>query len=179
MTYMDDRSLLRLVRVLKILVFISLFIFCITPIIDVFSQAQFGFMINGEVWAEDIARLTLQHKLVFILYHLLSDGFWLMTLYGFYQLGNLYQKGSLFTRSHTSYFTLIAYSLICIAVVDLALDPALAFYFVWSGLTPDWIDLNILDMVLFDVLAAGCLFLVLAKIMRRAADMRQETDLTI
>lgn len=143
-----------------------------------FTDKPVALFINGELWTKKISYFEIQDRLVVFGILNTKTLLWLIALYQIWRLCQLYNRAEFFTVRNAFCFANVGHALIGMAVVDTLIVPLVGVFLKYRNIIPQMPDMNIF-MPELDLLAAGLFFWLIAKIMERAAIMREEIDLTI
>ena len=143
-----------------------------------FTDKPVALFINGELWTKKISSFQVQDRLAIFGILNAKTLLWLIALYQIWRLCRLYSHAEFFTTRNALCFSNVGRSLIGMAVVDTLIVPLVGAFLKYRGIIPKMPDMDVF-MPELDLLVAGLFFWLIAKIMERAAIMREEADLTI
>ncbi len=144
-----------------------------------FSSQPVALLIQGEVWTKPLTSFQAFDKAV--LFFIVNTGnfCWLFALYQLWALCALYSDNHIFEAQNARHFINIGYALMVMSILQMFVVPTAGAYLLYRNISPQMPDINILGLLELDLLVAGLLFLLIAKIMEFAATIQEESKLTI
>ncbi|WP_161629874.1 DUF2975 domain-containing protein [Desulfogranum japonicum] len=143
-----------------------------------FTDKPVALFIESELWTKSISSFQVEDRLIIFSILNAKTLLWLIALYQIWRLCRLYSQTEFFTVRNAFCFANVGRALIGMAVVDTLIVPLVGAFLKYRGIIPQMPDMNAF-MPELDLLVAGLFFWLIAKIMERAAIMREEADLTI
>ncbi|MBR9884836.1 MAG: DUF2975 domain-containing protein [Oceanospirillales bacterium] len=135
--------------------------------------------INGEFWTRPISGFEAGDRVVLVTLISLGKLLWIGVLYQFWTLCSLYKRNQIFTVANARCFKHTGVILVMIAVVEVALVPAIGGYLMYRAIIPKMPDIKYALLFNLDTLVPGVFFWLIARIMESAAAMKDESELTI
>lgn len=168
-----------LTLLLRALVLVAAAVSMVETVYIFFSDFPLALPIDGEVWTKPVSELTVHDRFVLFAFIEIATLFWFSVLYQFWRLCGLYAQGLFFTALNARCFKYIAWAIIGMSLVDSVEVYAIGAYLTAQGIIPMMPDVEFFLLLETDFLVAGLFFLLIAKIMERAAVMQGESELTI
>lgn len=175
----DSSSTHRIILWLRILVIVSASMSIIETVLAFFSDEPIALLINDELWSKDISDFGILDRLVLFDIFTVATVLWLIVLYQFWKLCRLYSANMIFTVHNARCFVTIGWAMVVMAIFETFALPLIGAYLKYRDIIPQMPDMDLAFMFELDLMAAGLFFWFVAKIMERAATMREEADLTV
>lgn len=175
----DFSMILSLSLVLKSLIVLTACVSVVQVVWLFFSDFPAAFLIDGEIWSRPLHEFSSVHRVVILSIFSMGTVCWLGVLWQFWDLCFLYSQKVFFSVLNARCFFNIGRFLMGMYVCEVISLPFTGWYLNYVGITPQMVDLDIFDILEFDLLVAGLFFAIVAKIMEHAAVMQDEVDLTV
>lgn len=174
-----DVYLARWSGVLHILVWLAAVFTFVDPFEYLTMDGRISLLHDGKIQEFQIWKLPPFELSVVLACWMSPKTFWLYTLFQFFMLGRVFRQGRIFDESNGRRLENVGYALATISLINTLAIPAVAFAFYWGGTTPWMADLPLAHVIEPDLAMGGLFFIILGKVMRRAAEMEEESRLIV
>lgn len=164
---------------LRVVIALTIMALIIEVLFIFLSDVPITLKIDGEYWTKNLASFSLyDHLFITVAINVLNI-LWLGILLVFWRLCSLYARNQVFTVENALCFSKIGWLLIGMFIWDVLKSPLIGAYLIMQGITNNMPDWDLVLLLNWDYLVPGLIFILMSKIMKYAAMMREESDLTI
>ncbi len=163
---------------LRLLIAVSVTVTIIEAVYVFFSDYPISLYIDETLWTKELSSFSAWDRFVVMDLVLASAVFWFLALYEFWKLCDLYGQKKFFAFENARHLVRVGLFLMAIFVVDGITVPVVGAYLKFRDIIPQMPDMNVF-MLDTDLIVAAVFFWLIAKVMERAALMKEEADLTV
>ena len=149
------------------------------PLTLLFQDVPIVLARGTEIWKTDLQSLPPAIALAMLAILLMPLVAWLYGVAQVVRLARQYRGGHVFDAPNTTRFVRLGAALMVMDVLNALVMPAVNYLLHGAGISPWVADMPLLALLQPDLLMAGVFFVVLGKIMRRAAELERSDRLTI
>lgn len=163
---------------LRLLIVLSITVTIIEAVYVFFSDYPIMLYIDEVLWTKELSSFGVWDRLVVMDIVMASTLFWFLALYEFWKLCDLYGQNKFFAFENARRLVSVALFLMAMSAADALTVPVVGTYLSFREFVPQMPDMS-LFMLDTDLIVAAVFFWLIAKVMERAALMKEEADLTV